>query len=293
MLTKLQVSNFYLEDAPNIESAEVFRLQTCQRTLYISNKETHDLSNHSDNVETGKDGYDLLLRIICGLKSKLIAENEIVSQFKDAYRDYAESNYKDTKVLLFLEKLFRDAKEIRSNYLIGLSQKTYSALTRKEILKDKEVNSVVIMGSGALAEDMINQLKKKTDVFVCARNTQKVNELCKQHDVKSITWDQNFRNLESSPYIINTIGSADISLNHAFFKSWDKNNLNKKFIDLGSPSIINTHFTIEDNVFRLSEIFKAGVIHEDYKLNQISKAQSAINELVNKRATHFEKKAQL
>src|SRR5690606_16003183 len=115
-----------------------------------------------------------LLEIICGLKSKLLGENEIVGQFKASYHNYASTKNKSTELLRIIEKLFKDAKEIRTDYLLGLCQKTYSSIARKHIVSINKADHVLILGSGQLAEDLINQFKKKVTVFISARNTQKV-----------------------------------------------------------------------------------------------------------------------
>src|SRR5690606_32390758 len=117
--------------------ARSFVLRTCQRTLVLA----YDRSPFEDRAPvphtllSGSDAYLFLLETICGLKSKLIGENEIVGQFKEAYKMYAQSTLKDTRLLAILEKLFKDAKDIRTQYLIGISQKTYASLTRKHLIQ--------------------------------------------------------------------------------------------------------------------------------------------------------------
>ena len=270
------------------EEGSVFILKTCQRTLLLSMNE-EEFPNQAPTM-LGKDAYAFLLQIICGLQSKLVGENEIVSQFKQAYKEFSATPDKCTKLLLVLEKLFKDAKEIRTKYLLGLSQKTYSSLTRKHILKFK-AEKVLIIGSGQLAEDLINQFKKKCTVYISARNSERVKELASTHNIEIIKW-KDYDRYSEFPYIANTIGTnKEIIFKNDFFMTWDLNNENKLFVDLGSASTIDTPMQLNDGVVRLKEIFSEGAIHEGHKLKQIEKAKNALQDIVTLRHKVLQKKA--
>jgi glutamyl-tRNA reductase len=291
MLTSLKLWNFNsgtLQDEELMSNA--FVLRTCQRTLVLALDhhpfKTSNLPNF--NLVEGKDAYIFLLETICGLKSKLIGENEIVGQFKEAYKIYATSTLKDTKLLLVLEKLFKDAKDIRTQYLIGISQKTYASLTRKHLIQKAKAPHVVVIGSGALAEDLINQFKKKARVSICARNIEKVQELAKIHSLDVIPWE-NRSTLVNEPFIANTVGTSSILFDKNFFQAWSKAD-NKLFVDLGSPSAIETSLTLEEGVVRLDDIFSEGAIVEGQKQAQIALAKNHMVNLAVKRQELFQQK---
>ncbi len=291
MLDELQLVNLPSGEAFSRESSQSdFLLKTCQRTLVLS---MDNLESDTDApIVKGKDAYNMLLQIICGLQSKLVGENEIVNQFKQAYKEYTQDPNKCTKLLLILEKLFKDAKEIRSRYLLGLSQKTYSSLTRKHILGKHKAETVLILGSGQLAEDLINQFKKKCHVFISARNSQKVAALAKTHNIDIIEW-KNYDSYKKFAFIANTIGTdKEILFNESFFSEWKGLHFNKTFVDLGSPSCISTPLSANDDVLRLKEIFSEGAIHEEHKLKQIEKAKIALNDIVSLRHKVLLKRAQ-
>ena len=131
MLDGLKLWNF--SSGTNLESElkdSSFILKTCQRSLVLafncSPFKGQELP--ANELLSSSEAYLFLLETICGLKSKLIGENEIVGQFKEAYKTYAQIENKDTKLLLILEKLFKDAKDIRTQHLIGISQKWETSL---------------------------------------------------------------------------------------------------------------------------------------------------------------------
>lgn len=290
MLTSLKLWNFSSGTLQDEElKNDSFVLRTCQRTLvlaYDRNPFHHQDTLQKHDLVTGQDAYLFLLETICGLKSKLIGENEIVGQFKDAYKIYASSTLKDTKLLLILEKLFKDAKDIRTQYLIGISQKTYASLTRRHFQK-AHADHIVVVGSGALAEDLINQFKKKAQVTICARNTEKANELAKTHSLNVIPWEDRHR-LVDFPFIANTVGANTTLFDDNFFTDWKRPSC--LFVDLGSPSTIKTSLTLNEGVVRLEDIFNEGAIVEEQKRAQITLARDAMVNISLRRTDLFAQK---
>jgi glutamyl-tRNA reductase len=268
-----------------------FVLKTCQRTLILSydNFPFKNSTLPSFQRYQGAEAYLFLLETICGLKSKLIGENEIVGQFKEAYQNYAQSTLKDTKVLRIIEKLFKDAKDIRTKYLIGISQKTYASITRKHFIQRAKADHILILGSGMLAEDLINQFKKKAKISICARNESKVEELAKNHQINVIPWSKQ-DSLHLEPYIANTIGHESVLFDSHFFNKWNSIHKTKLFVDLGSPSVIKTDLNASDGVIRLHDIFNEGAIVEGQKQHQLNLAKNAMLELTEKRMNLFQKK---
>jgi glutamyl-tRNA reductase len=291
MLTSLKLWNFTSGTLLNEELlGHAFVLRTCQRTLVLSYKTYpfHHAEIPKYELVTGADAYLFLLETICGLKSKLIGENEIVGQFKEAYQIYAASTLKDTKLLLVLEKLFKDAKDIRTQYLIGISQKTYASLTRRHFIQKAKAEHIVVVGSGAMAEDLINQFKKKAKVSICARNAEKAADLARTHSLNIIPWEER-ASLENEAFIANTVGTKEILFNKDFFAIWS-NKSNRLFVDLGSPSCLDTDLTASDGVVRLDDIFREGAIVEEQKHAQIALARAAMVAITMKREALFEEK---
>lgn len=296
MLNSLVLNNFYssFDYSPYVSNSD-FVLATCQRTLILSTQarsfesDEFDKNNFGHQELQGLEAYSFLLEIICGLQSKLQGENEIVNQFKTAYKNYLASNNRCSHILQVVEKLFKDAKEIRTNYLLGLTQKTYSSIARKHIVNKFKSDTVLILGSGSLAEDLINQFKKKATVFLSARNTKKVQQLAKLHNIEIVPWGYH-ESLLKFPFIANSIGFDGVLFNEEFFKDWSLRHDSKLFVDLGSPSAVQTKLNYDQGVMKLDDVFKEGAIHETSKLRQIEKAKVAMKETAQKRQLVFQRK---
>lgn len=289
MLKTLYIYNFLTGSFPDIgHSSHVFVLKTCQRTLMISFEKIEvDLKNCE--ILQGQEAYLFLLETISGLKSRLLGENEIVGQFKSAYNFYAAQTVRDARILKVLEKVFKDGKDIRTQYFMGLGQKTYASITRKHFFSQKGAKRVVILGSGQLALDLINQLKKKVEVVICARNQDRVIELCSTHKISSIPWE-NWHDLNNEPFIANTIGFEGILLNDQFFIDWKQKHTERHFVDLGSPSPFNTTLAKSDGFIRLDDILNEGAVLETQKYLQINNAREAMLKLSYRRTVELNKK---
>ncbi len=292
MLTGLKLWNFNTGTHPEeVHAGSTFMLKTCQRTLVLAYDQfpykAETLPEHT--LIKADEAYLFLLETICGLKSKLIGENEIVGQFKEAYKIYCQSTLKDTRLLLILEKLFKDAKDIRTQYLIGISQKTYASLTRRHLIQRMKARHVVVIGSGALAEDLINQFKKKATISICARNDPRVQELAKLHNLQIVPWDQR-HTLVNEPFIANSVGTDTILFGEDFFAEWSSLHSQRLFVDLGSPTVVQTTLSLEEGVVRLDDIFNEGAIVEGQKQTQIELARAAMLDVTLKRKSLLEAK---
>src|ERR1700733_2440707 len=68
-------------------SAEAFLLDSCLRRVWIQrwNSETE----LAEGVRTGAEAYAFLLRLICGLESRILGETDIFGQFKEAWKTWS------------------------------------------------------------------------------------------------------------------------------------------------------------------------------------------------------------
>jgi len=285
---------------PGSSSIEEFEraitIHTCQRTIIAG---FIDLTNHKtqNDVYIGTAGYKFLLEVICGLKSKIIAEYEIVSQFKESYHHYLgqDATKKDGSLIKILEKLFKDSKEIRTKYLLGISHESYAGITKKILLQnyfrqqENTENTITILGSGKLAEDIIKNTTKKFRLNIVARNAARLDELKTHYGINPILLNDE-TSLAAFPCLVNTIGTENILFHDDnLFAEWNQLHSNKIFIDLGSPSCINSRLRKSDGVYLLNDFFEAAQNMNLEKKQKIELARIAIDAIVIKREMIFKK----
>ncbi|MBC7430382.1 MAG: hypothetical protein H7336_17340 [Bacteriovorax sp.] len=293
MIKNLTVINLKTNSHANPSDGEVFVLKTCQRTLIMGIGEAPFLHIRDDalreevitDIFEGRHAYAFLLETICGLRSEVVAEYEVVGQFKDAYQEFTKAPAKNTFVMNILEKLFQDNKKVRTDHLTEIGQLTYAGIARKLIHTAMNDGDVLVLGSGALAEDLIKLLKKKHNVFISARNDSRVQELSSTYDLESIPWSAK-GTYTKFPFIVNTIGVGDVLFDDIFFSQFFTSPLSRQmklFIDLGSPSVIETNLTEKDGVLRLEDIFRQSAKLNIEKMEKVHRAKTAI-------ALHAEKR---
>ena len=290
-MNKLVIYNFpadFEQISPENSPEGSFFLSTCQRTLVVDAPSGHQSSLFYTRFKkytlSQGEGYQFLLEVICGLKSKLLGESEIVSQFKDGFERYLDNEHRNGLVTRVLQKLFKDAKTIRTEYLKDIGQYSYAGVTKKLIKNRGNENKILLTGSGQLAEDLLKVLHRKFDLHLLARNTQKVKKLKEKYDFKVVPWEE-FNEGINFGSIVNTIGkSEEVLFDEAFFKSFLLLNGQKSlFIDLGSPSCISTPYDVANGVIRLTDIFEMSEKLNAQKLDKVDLAINGIKTLSTRR----------
>ena len=168
--------------------------QTCLRRIVLLHKsETAALIPFLPSaieIYEGQAAYNFLLEVICGLRSPLVAETAVMGQFKEFC---ATARFPMNEWGAFLRRLTSDllvdAKRVRARHLEGLGSQSYGGMVRQHL---KGVPSVVVLGAGQLAEEILPWIAGKTDVTICARNLD---------HAKLLT--QHFAELHLARFIIN------------------------------------------------------------------------------------------
>ena len=159
------------------------RWQTCLRRIVLLNQaESRALlapvRNHSE-IYRGKDAYRFLLEVVCGLRSPLIGETEVMGQFRDFC---SKAKFPPTSWGWFLRQitadLMVDAKRVRHRHLEGLGSQTYGGLVRQQL---KGIPSVALIGAGQLASEIVPWLIGKMDLTLFYRNRDRAQALVDEY----------------------------------------------------------------------------------------------------------------
>ena len=86
---------------------------------------------HAEYYE-GPHAYAFLLRLACGLESKLTGETEVFGQLKQAWAQFSERGSDQAQQLAgYMQSLFRDVKDVRSRFLSSIGSASYGSLVRR------------------------------------------------------------------------------------------------------------------------------------------------------------------
>ena len=148
--------------------------QTClRRIVFLHRAELTLLPAQLDfEAYCGREVYQFLLEVICGLHSPLLGENAVMGQFR---KFRASSQFPNTEWGRFLRTLTTDllvdARLVRHHHLEGLGSQSYGSLIRRYL---KGHSSVAVLGAGSLAREILPWL---TDVRVFYRNLHHASDL--------------------------------------------------------------------------------------------------------------------
>ena len=175
-LAYLQVSSRAFEDP----ARSGWRVETCQRRFVAwMNAETDPRAEF-----TGAEAYEWLLRVACGLESRIVGETDVFGQLKSSWASQQESmdGRQRAELSFWVQKVFEDTKEVRSQYLQGVGGSTYGTSVRKILMERAGSGSAwdpaLLVGAGQLAEAILPFLGDfAPEVRVWNRSSSRLAEL--------------------------------------------------------------------------------------------------------------------
>ncbi len=217
-----------------------------------------NISDHEDRfyIHRGKDAVGHLFGVASGLDSMVVGEMEILGQIKTAYK-CAKSSWATGKVLNRLfEKAFNTAKKVRTETFIGhgtVSVSSAAVRLAKKILGDLKDKTAMIIGAGAIGEQLIVYLRKNGigSILVANRTLEKAEGLAGKFAATAVAFE-NFRDrLIDSEIVIASTGAP-----HCIIRKDDIVSLMSKrkqrplfIIDLAVPRDADPAVNTIDNVY--------------------------------------------
>lgn len=159
-----------------------FVIHTCQRLVVVScGRESRDalrpLLEAATEVHEGPRAYAFLLRLACGLESRLPGETEVLGQLKQCWVAFEASRPLLAQQLRpFMQSLFRDVKDVRSRFLSGLGSASYGSLVRRLLDAPGAPGPVLLIGAGQLAESVAPWLRG-SELWLANRSEQRAQQL--------------------------------------------------------------------------------------------------------------------
>jgi glutamyl-tRNA reductase len=160
-----------------------FIVHTCQRLVVVCiGRANRDqllplLGDWHAEYYEGPHAYAFLLRLACGLESKLTGETEVFGQLKQAWATFAERGSEQAQQLAgYMQSLFRDVKDVRSRFLSNLGSASYGSLVRRLLDQPGERGPVLLVGAGQLAEAVAPWLRG-TELWIWSRRHERADAL--------------------------------------------------------------------------------------------------------------------
>lgn len=169
------------------------------RDLHFANNPVQNL-NQFGHLEllAETEALSFLIEVLCGIRSKVIGETEIFGQFKKFLESEEVKKFSFFQNKQLLQFIFQQVKEIRDQYITGLSVNSYGSLIRKKM---SAAGDISFIGYGQLAQKIYPWVKNNNVKFH-VRDLKKANA--------SSEVDLNFDEINSSCYYSNLIIVAPV-----------------------------------------------------------------------------------
>lgn len=174
-----------------------FRLDTCQRTLWIFPSLTGPLLTGGAGVSpalipgaqifAGPTAYQFLLEVATGLQSEVQGETDIFGQLKEAWAAFESSQAPLLAALKpWVLKLFEDTKEIRASHLQHVGGSSYGSLVRKLIrgFSQSPQEPILLLGAGRIAQSIAPWLVEQ-ELWIWNRSRASLEALVEELGVKA------------------------------------------------------------------------------------------------------------
>jgi hypothetical protein len=187
LIMDLRLLNILHSRVDPVAATPGFEIRTCQRSVVIlygfealaAARAQFPADGALEQFE-GAAAYAFLLRMCCGLESKLVAETEIFGQIKQAWRDFsAGASPLAQQLSPWMQQLFCDAKEIRAHYLGSLGSASYGSQVRRLLGDDAAAGPTLLIGAGQLAQAVAPWLTG-SELWLSNRTAARARELARE-----------------------------------------------------------------------------------------------------------------
>jgi glutamyl-tRNA reductase len=286
-LTVIEWPSNKVFDQDLIKGSQAFCLSTCQRSLIASLDSDCAVSSFAGGrLLHSNAAYSYLLSIVCGLQSRLLGETEIVAQYRTSLMNYSSSPWRNSSLLRILERILKDAKEVRTQHLQQIGQYSYAGLSKKLLLERTPRENVLILGSGALAEDLSKVLNRHFPVHILARNRERTENLIQRYKIFNAgDWSQWQQIVKGHKAVINTIPNFPHQETHDLIHTWNytQSDSSRLWIDLSNSPAPNDIKPLPSSVITLGHLFELGAELTKEKENKVHHARMALDQIVSKR----------
>ncbi len=278
----------------------IFVVSTCNRTeIYGFGNCPRDIISlfckHSNNspelfyryqsIKQNREAIEHLLRVSCGLESKILGDFEIVGQVKKSFRLAKEQGSHNA----FLERLVNTAaqasKRVKNETQLssGAASVAFAAVQQiKEYLSATDNPKVMLVGTGKIGrtacENLINQTNIR-DITLTNRTYENARELAARYNIGFLEYSRIEEGLDEADVVIVATGSSEPTVKASQFKTSKK----RLVLDLSVPRNAdeamyqNPDFEVID-VDHLSNRTSESL---QRRKEEIPKAEAIINEVID------------
>ena len=237
-------------------------------------------------VHRGSDAVRHLFRVASSLDSLVLGEPQILGQVKDAFELARKTGTVGGCLHRTVPRAIRAAKRVRTETAVGAGQvsvPTVSVDLAKQIFGDLAGRSVVLIGSGEMAETVAKLLKNAgSRIIVVGRNAARVGVLSQAVGGEGRSWEQLPASLIEADVVITSTSAPGFVVEHELVASLRRKRRGRSlfFIDLAVPRDVDPRVEEVDGVFLYNVDDFSRVVAESLKTREreAERAEAIVSE---------------
>ncbi|MCQ2974740.1 MAG: glutamyl-tRNA reductase [Bacteroidales bacterium] len=232
---------------------------------------------------TGEKVVDHLFKVVSGIDSMILGEDQIVMQVKNAFRFCFENNFLSTVLTRLFNKSFEAANRVRTETNISHGAASVSSAA-VEMCFDKFDNitdkKILIIGAGQTGELTLQNFSKKNcnHLYITNRTFEKADNLAKKYNANALKIKDIDKEINNFDIVIAATSSKNYLVTYSMIKP-----LNKKrvFVDISVPRNIDKSISTIKNIELLAvDDLQSHINEVSIKRHQsLIDAQQIINEV--------------
>jgi glutamyl-tRNA reductase len=239
-------------------------------TEYVSRNTYYE--NYFTLIDNTKGTIKHLLEVVSGLRSLVVGDMQIISQFKDAFLHCQNIGMQGQVLERMVQSVFKMHKRIQNetDFRKGSASTSYLALTaaRQHFGKvNLATKKVLLIGAGEIIQDVAKYSEKFhfDSITLINRTKAKAEVITAEYDFLIENW----KNLNQAVADADIIISGVSNQTNLVTKTKELENFNgtKLFIDLGMPANIDANLATNPN-FKLINIDQLNTKSEQVETNR-------------------------
>lgn len=234
---------------------ECVLLSTCNRTeIYVSGEE-NSFRALEEMLETfsGKDGEQIrklarryqgqralhhLFRVVCGMESMVLGEDEILGQTREAYLSAKEAGYTGYELNTVFQAALACAKRVKTETMISKTAVSVATLAVNEVAHLPMSHKTVLLmgGSGQMGSIILKNLLSQKNVRIIA-TVRSHKGICQSGgaQVEHVDYQDRYDALEEADAIISATASPHYTMTAGRVREAVRTQKERLFLDISMP----------------------------------------------------------
>lgn len=257
-------------------------LSTCNRTeVYVQGEENRfrELEEVLSEV-SGSDGEQIrnlarryqgrkalqhLFRVVCGMESMVLGEDEILGQTRDAYMAAKEAGYTGYELNAAFQAALACAKRVKTETMLSKTAVSVATLAASEVARLPLPHKTVLLmgGSGQMGGIILKNLLSQKNVRIIA-TVRSHNGICQigGAQVEHVDYQNRYAALEEADAVISATASPHYTLTAGRVREAIRTQKERLFLDISMPPDLDAEIgnlalcrlVALDDIKRLAEV---------------------------------------